>query len=167
MGVVQKKVCMVGVAGTGKTSLVRQFVHSAFSERYHSTIGVKVDRKTVELGDTTVNLMLWDLEGRTEDQDISPSYLRGASGLLFVVDGTRRETYDQLFELQDVARTAVGDVPSAVALNKHDLSEAWCLTDDDRRALADRGWHAFATSAKTGEAVDDAFAWLTTAMIGG
>ena len=43
----QKKICMVGVFATGKTSLVRQFIHSIFSEKYHETVGVKIDRKDV------------------------------------------------------------------------------------------------------------------------
>ncbi len=167
MGVVQKKVCMVGVAGTGKTSLVRQFVHTQFSEKYHSTIGVKVDRKSVAIGDTEANLMLWDIEGRTEEQEVSPSYIRGASGILFVIDGTRRETFDQIFQLQDLANAVVGAVPSAVALNKHDLQNDWQLRSDDLAALTDRGWNPFHTSAKTGEAVDKAFEWLTAQMLGG
>ena len=46
---IQKKMCLVGVYGTGKTSLVRQFVYSKFSEKYHSTVGVKIDRKQVDV----------------------------------------------------------------------------------------------------------------------
>ena len=87
---IQKKVCMVGVYGTGKTSLVRQFVHAKFSEKYLSTVGVKIDRKPVRAADQDVNLLLWDLEGRDEVQDINTSYLRGAAGIFYVVDGTRR-----------------------------------------------------------------------------
>ena len=41
--VIQKKICMVGVFGTGKTSLVQRFVHSLFTDKYHSTVGVKID----------------------------------------------------------------------------------------------------------------------------
>jgi len=58
---IQKKVCMVGVFGTGKTSLVQRFVHSMFSERYLSTVGVKIERKPLELDGTTLTLVLWDL----------------------------------------------------------------------------------------------------------
>ena len=47
---IQKKVCMVGVFATGKTSLVHRFVHSLFSAKYHSTVGVKIDRKQVQVG---------------------------------------------------------------------------------------------------------------------
>jgi len=58
---IQKKVCMVGVFGTGKTSLVQRYVHSLFSSKYHSTVGVKIDRKQVRVGETDVNLLLWDV----------------------------------------------------------------------------------------------------------
>ena len=44
---IQKKVCMVGTSGVGKTSLVAKFVHSMFSDKYLTTVGVKIDKKTV------------------------------------------------------------------------------------------------------------------------
>jgi GTPase SAR1 family protein len=44
---IQKKVCMVGTLGVGKTSLVAKFVHSMFSDKYLTTVGVKIDKKTV------------------------------------------------------------------------------------------------------------------------
>jgi GTPase SAR1 family protein len=39
---IQKKVCMVGTSGVGKTSLVAKFVHSIFSDKYLTTVGVKI-----------------------------------------------------------------------------------------------------------------------------
>lgn len=156
---------MVGVFATGKTSLVRQFVHSVFSEKYHSTVGVKIDRKSVEVGGETVNLVLWDLAGRDDVEEIQPSYLRGAAGILFVVDGTRRETVEQLFELREVCRDAVGEVPAIVALNKSDLEEDWELDEADLGRLATEDLEYFVTSAKTGEGVEEAFRHLATATI--
>ena len=44
---IQKKVCMVGTSGVGKTSLVAKFVHNMFSDKYLTTVGVKIDKKTV------------------------------------------------------------------------------------------------------------------------
>ena len=32
-----------------------------FTDKYHSTVGVKIDRKEVDLDGTAVNLVLWDL----------------------------------------------------------------------------------------------------------
>ena len=52
---IQKKVCMVGVYGTGKTSLVQRYVHTMFSERYLSTVGVKIDRKALDLDGTLLD----------------------------------------------------------------------------------------------------------------
>jgi len=162
---IQKKVCMVGVYGTGKTSLVQRYVHSLFSAKYHSTVGVKIDRKHVQLGTTEVNLLLWDVEGRTADQDIPASYLRGAHAVLYVADGTRRETFDQLLDLREHTRAAAGEVPSIVALNKADLKDQWLLSSADNAKLIANGFHTLTTSAKTGEGVEDAFRWLATATV--
>ena len=162
---IQKKVCMVGVYGTGKTSLVERFVHSIFSAKYHSTVGVKIDRKIVQLGEETVNLLLWDIEGRSSKQDIPASYLRGAHAVFFVADGTRRETYEHLFDLGRSTRAVTGDVPSIVALNKADLKDEWALTGSDSKRLLADGYQALNTSAKTGEGVEDAFRRLAKAAL--
>lgn len=162
---IQKKVCMVGVFATGKTSLVHRFVHSLFSAKYHSTVGVKIDRKQVQVGTEQVNLLLWDIEGRTPEQEIPESYLKGAHAVLYVADGTRRETVDQLYSLRDHVRSAAGDVPSVVALNKHDLTDQWIVTPADTAKLITAGFHAVTTSAKSGEGVEDAFRWLATATL--
>ena len=154
---IQKKVCMVGVAGTGKTSMVQRFVHSLFSERYHSTVGVKIDRKVVATGAGDVTLLLWDIEGRTGEQDVPASYVRGAHAVLYVADGTRRTTFDELPSLRALVRDTVGDVPSLVALNKADLADAWALTRVDEASLPGAGLHPVRTSARTGAGVEDVF----------
>jgi hypothetical protein len=156
----QKKICMLGAFATGKTSLVRQFVYSRFSDAYHSTVGVKIDRKTVEVGGKSVNLILWDLAGRDGVEEVPMSYLRGSAGLFFVADGTRRETLTDVLELRARAAAELGDVPCMLALNKKDLSEDWVLREADVEPLTAAGWRIFPTSAKTGEGVEEAFAWL-------
>ena len=84
---IQKKVCLLGTSGVGKTSLVAQFVHSMFSEKYLTTVGVKIDKKTVPLNGTEVTLVLWDLAGDAYFQRLLSSSLRGTSGYLLVADG--------------------------------------------------------------------------------
>ena len=49
---IQKKICMMGAYGSGKTSLVRRFVESLFDERYHTTVGVKIDKKVLTVNST-------------------------------------------------------------------------------------------------------------------
>jgi small GTP-binding protein len=161
---IQKKVCMVGVHGTGKTSLVQRFVNSVFSERYLSTVGVKIDRKPLDLDGTPMTLVLWDLAGRDGQEDITTSYLRGAHAILYVADGTRKETCDQLPELRALAREAAGDVPEMLALNKSDLTDQWKLGKPDEDALAS-AWDVVRTSAKAGTGVEEAFQRLGRAML--
>jgi small GTP-binding protein len=161
---IQKKVCMVGVFGTGKTSLVQRFVHSMFSERYLSTVGVKIDRKPIQIDGTDLTLVLWDLAGRDGHEDITTSYLRGSHAVLYVADGTRRETCDQLPELRALVREAAGEVPEVLALNKSDLKDRWALATGDEQALS----HTFdmvKTSAKSGDGVEEIFRRIGRAML--
>ena len=162
---VQKKICMVGVFGVGKTCLVQQYVHSIFTAKYLSTVGVKIDRKDVQVGDQSLTVMLWDLEGRDHEGDINPSYVRGAHGVIYVIDGTRRETFDQTFEIRDMVTGTIGDVPSVVAVNKTDLTDQWQLKSSDEEAIETQGLHPIRTSAKTGDGVNATFQWLAEALL--
>ena len=78
----QKKVCMVGAFATGKTSLVARFVKGIYSDKYQTTVGVKIDKKRVETSDETINMMLWDIHGEDEFQMVRMSYLRGAAAYI-------------------------------------------------------------------------------------
>jgi small GTP-binding protein len=84
---IQKKVCMVGTSGVGKASPVAKF-----SDKYLTTVGVKIDKKTVTVDGNEVMLMIWDLAGDDDYQRLQTSYLRGTSGYLLVADGTRQVT---------------------------------------------------------------------------
>jgi small GTP-binding protein len=161
----QKKIVMLGSFAVGKTSLVRNFVHSTFSEKYHTTIGVKVDRKQVDLDAGPVDLVLWDIHGDDEFQRVRGSYLRGASGYLLVVDGTRPETLQAAQRLYDFAVESLGDVPFILLINKNDLQDQWQLPPDVLHELAECHWHILHTSAKTGKNVENAFNWLAQEIV--
>jgi GTPase SAR1 family protein len=83
---------MLGGFSVGKTSLVKRYVHSVFSETYLTTVGVKIDKKTVTLSDRIVNLILWDLAGEDDINSLRMTNLRGAAGYVLVADGTRPST---------------------------------------------------------------------------
>lgn len=162
---IQKKICMLGGFAVGKTSLVAQYVRSLFSEKYLSTVGVKVDKKVVRVDDRDVTLMLWDVFGQDDFQTIRESQLSGMSGYLLVVDGTRPASLDVALEVQRKAVQIVGDVPFLLLLNKSDLAAEWELPEATMFKLADQGWRILKTSAKTGEGVEAAFESLTRAML--
>jgi small GTP-binding protein len=164
---IQKKICMLGAFAVGKTSLVQRYVSSLFSDRYLSTVGVKIDKKTLELDGTQVNLVLWDLAGEDEFQSVQLSYLRGAAGYLLVVDGTRKSTLDTGFAIRDRVVEEVGDLPFVAVLNKSDLVAEWELDEGTVADLSSRGWRTVRTSAKNGTGVEEAFRSLAEAVLAG
>lgn len=157
---------MLGSFAVGKTSLVRRFVSGIFSERYVTTVGVRIDKKEVAVDGKDVDLILWDLHGEDEFQRIRATYLRGSAGYLLVVDGTRRDTLDVALELHDSTREALGDVPFSLLVNKGDLRAQWELTEADLDGLRARGWPVLTTSAKTGDEVETAFQELARRLVG-
>jgi small GTP-binding protein len=162
--VIKKKVCMLGDRCVGKTSLVRRYVESMFSDKYLATIGVKIDRKAVPAGAETVELLLWDIEGADELQTFQSAYLRGASGYLFVADGTRPPTLETALRIRKQA-AVLGDLPCILALNKCDLAEAWSIPKKEIDRLTRNGWTVIQTSAKTGAGVEEAFKRLAAQML--
>lgn len=153
---IQKKVCIFGATGVGKTSLTRQFVDSIFNERYHTTIGVKVDKKVLTLGDIDIQLMIWDIEGIDRYCGFNPRYLRGASSFCIVMDRTRAQSLTEGMEILEKARS-VSDAPALMVVNKCDLDNEWHWDTDAVNSYANSFQGCFYTSAKTNMNVEDMF----------
>lgn len=155
------KVCILGDFAVGKTSTVERFVNNHFSDKYLTTIGVKVDTKELDLENTlTLKLVLWDVAGTDRFGELEFNYLRGASGHLLVADGTRAETVASARRLKEQAVERYGDMPFVVLVNKADLVDAWEVEDAELAALKGEMDHVFVTSAKTGENVVEAIEQL-------
>jgi small GTP-binding protein len=161
----QKKVCMLGAFGVGKTSLVRRYVQSIFSDNYLTTVGVKIEKKTLDIGGESLIMLLWDIAGEDEVAPIRLSYLRGAAGYLLVADGTRSETLEVARSIQSRVEAEVGRVPFLLLLNKADLAESWDVSDDALAALESAGWTVIRTSAKSGQGVEEAFRELAQRLL--
>jgi small GTP-binding protein len=161
----KKKICMVGAFSVGKTSLVQRFVKSIFSDAYLTTVGVKIDKKSVDVNGTPVELLLWDIQGKDELNEIKLNYLKGASGLLLVVDGTRGATLETALAIKAAAEASQAPVPAIMLFNKCDLVREWEVTDDMIAGVAARGLPTLRTSAKDGIGVEEAFVSLTRLML--
>lgn len=153
----QKKVCMVGAFATGKTSLISRYVNGIYSDKYQTTVGVKIDKKIVNFNEESINIILWDIYGEDEFQNVKMSYLRGSSGYILVLDGTRRETLNTAINLQEKIKSTLGDIPFVAIINKSDLYQEWEINDDDISRLIQKNWTIIKGSAKTGLGVEDCF----------
>lgn len=161
---IQKKICMLGLFSVGKTSLVKRYVESIFSEKYQTTVGVKIDKKIVKANGKEVTLVLWDLAGKDGITDIRESYLRGSSGYILVADGTREASIDTVKQIHEAYIERHG-VPFILVINKYDLVDDWVIDESVVDSFVEEGWTVIKTSAKYDEMVDEAFEVLTKKML--
>lgn len=169
MTTISKKICLVGDFGVGKTSLIRRFVDGQFSDKYLSTVGVKISKKKVDLSEEkSVQLLVWDLEGHTKFKAIAPSYLQGSSGAIIAADVTRQETIDNMQERLQLFLSVNPKGLAIFALNKADLIEAEKvakLLENVKENKPESVIAIYSTSAKTGENVDEMFHIISEKII--
>ena len=156
---------MVGAFAVGKTSLVNRFVSSIFSEKYHTTIGVKISKKQLSHNGSDIQLMIWDIEGSDVFTDFNSSYLKGASGVIIVVDGTREHTISEAARLRKIIYDKLGDIPFIFLINKSDLISEWVFDENDHNNIITDDYPQLRTSAKNGKNVESGFVLLTELML--
>lgn len=157
---IQKKICLLGAFAVGKTSLIQRYVNSLFSDKYHTTVGVKIDKKQVICDEQTYTLMIWDIAGEDDFYSIRPAHLRGTTACIIVIDGTRQNSYSVALELFERVQEHLGRLPVVFALNKADLQDEWVLEREQRQLLEQLGCPVLATSAKLDQGVDRLFEQL-------
>ena len=90
------KVLIIGESGVGKSSLLIRFTDDLFDEDIDSTIGVDFKVKSIHFHGNTLKIACWDTAGQERFRTLTPSYYRGAQGVIFVYDVTVRETFNKL-----------------------------------------------------------------------
>lgn len=161
----EKKILLLGDGAVGKTSLVRRFVIDKFADKYITTIGTKTSRKELEFDYPTEQLQLklqldiWDILGQKGMERAYTIYFKGAEAVLYVCDGTRKETLDSIATWVDEVKANAGKaLPGILACNKIDLANEIQVTPEELEAAAKTyGLTLLRTSAKTGENVEQAF----------
>ncbi len=153
-----KKIVLLGHFGVGKSSLIRQFVENKFSDKYKVTIGVHILKKEIQLpNNEKMTLVIWDLEGNDNIENLRTSYLLGTSGYIYVFDLTRPATYNNLEHDLNYIKSVSPNIPIRVVGNKKDLVTRDFLKDNNGifKPFVD-----FFTSAKTGIKVEQLFSTL-------
>lgn len=165
MNILARKICLLGDFAVGKSSTVARFVNNTFSENYLTTVGVKVDTKTVPMdAEHAVRLVVWDIAGSSMIDQTRTNYVRGAHGLMLVADGTRRSTFASALDLWLQACETCGDeLPAVLMINKFDLADRWEISPETL-AQTGRTLPVFNVSARTGTSVEEAFKALAGKM---
>jgi small GTP-binding protein len=159
---ISRKVILTGSFGVGKTSLFTQFIYNKFDEKYLTTIGVKVSKKTLNIDDEEVNILLWDIAGEISQDKVPVSYFLGASGIIYVFDVSRPSTHLNIASDLEYLKKMIPDATVRLVANKKDLiTEAQI---EDIKAKVPINIDIF-TSAKTGENVEELFFDMGKALI--
>jgi small GTP-binding protein len=158
-----KKICIIGEAAVGKTSLIRRFVLDKFDDRYIATIGTKTSAKEVQvsLGEevTYIKFQIWDILGLRSFSSIQKNAYKGADGAFIVVDITRKGTINTLDRWLYSLYKEAGEIPVVVLGNKVDLDPDFHKSEITQ-LVTDYGFPCFLSSARTGENVNKAFSKL-------
>uniref|UniRef100_A0A7S3GMR1 Ras-related protein Rab n=1 Tax=Palpitomonas bilix TaxID=652834 RepID=A0A7S3GMR1_9EUKA len=172
------KVLVVGDVGTGKTSIIKRYVHNIFSAHYKSTIGVDFALKVLNWDDgrSIIRLQLWDIAGQERFGNMTRVYYKEAVGAFVVFDVTRPSTFDAVAKWKaDIDKKVflpVGDgttkIPVVLLANKSDLQrDASLKTNDEIGTFASQhgfiDW--FETSAKDNRNIDDAASCLVKRIL--
>jgi small GTP-binding protein len=159
---ISKKIILTGSFGVGKTSLFNRFIYQQFNDRYMTTIGVKVNKKDIEVGGEKVSMLLWDIAGEVSQDKVPASYFLGASGIVYVVDLSRPSTFVNMQSDIKFLKNMLPDCSLIIVANKRDL-----VTEEQMKEIyknINQKWD-FVTSAKTGEHVESMFAELAKKLI--
>lgn len=159
---ISKKIILTGSFGVGKTSLFNRFINNTFDEKYMTTIGVKVNKKSVFIEGREVALLLWDIAGEISQDKVPTSYFLGAAGVIYVFDLSRPLTFQNIASDLAYLKNILPYSVVKIVGNKKDL-----LSDSqiaDLEANFPIHWDAL-TSAKTGENVENLFLNLATELL--
>lgn len=165
------KIMVLGDSGTGKTSIIRRFVHGFFSGHHKTTVGVDFHLKKMSVGDKSVRLQLWDIAGQDRYGHISRVYYKGAVGAMLVYDVSRPVTFETvaLWKEQIDQRVLLPDgepIPVVLIGNKSDLEEAEVDNDQLDRYCEEKGFVKwFDTSAKFNHNIENAARFLVSKIL--
>jgi small GTP-binding protein len=153
------KICLLGEANVGKTSLVYRFIENKFRDNYKSTLGVNLLKKDLNIEKYGgVVATIWDLGGQDSFRSLRKLYLEGANGALIIFDWTQKESFLKLDSWIQDFRLERESEPILLIGNKDDLKDKEKVSKKEALELARRyGLDFLSTSAKTGSNVEEAF----------
>jgi small GTP-binding protein len=164
------KICIVGNSRVGKTTLLLQYLEKRFIIEPDRTIGSNFFVKYLKIPEipSLVTLQVWDLAGQPHYRWVRSAFYKGAKGIIYVFDLTRKETFNNLLSWKEEVEGILGTKPNILVGNKIDLAK---ITSNDisqseistmKETLASDEY--VETSAKLGTMVEYVFEKLTLNM---
>ena len=158
------KVLVIGESGTGKTCLIRRYVHGIFQATNKATIGVDFALKVLNHNNRNITLQIWDIAGQERYGQMTRVYYQAAVGAMVVCDQSRPETMELAIKWkQDLdSKVFLGStgktIPCVLLVNKCDLGKLDKTNEQMDTFCREHGFAGwFLTSAKDDKNVAPAF----------
>ena len=156
------KVVVAGAKNVGKTRLIRRYATGKFETSTLSTIGVDFETKKLVVDGTEILLNIWDFAGEKKFRLLFPSYISGASGALLLYDITNKDSFNDLYDWINVISSIPNSPKTKILIEtKTDLKRK--VAKEEAMQFVEKydfQGDIIATSAKTGENVEEAFITL-------
>ena len=161
------RICLVGDAGVGKTSLLTPFCDNTFNNNYTSTIGVDFKVVTLKYKDFIIKLHIWDTAGQERFRSMAINYFRSSHGFMFIYDITEKESFENIQNWIDLAFSNSNSVGiNFLVGNKSNIENERQISKDSAKDLAnEKNLIFFETSAKSNDNVEKVFEFFTYKLI--
>ena len=161
------RVCLLGDAGVGKTSLLTRFCDNSFKEKYNNTIGVDFRLVTLKYNDIISKIHIWDTAGQERFRSLALNYMNNSHGFIFMYDITDQESFTNVVNWINLAlEQNIHTVANFLVGNKSDKEDERKVTKEEAQNLAkERNLFFLETSAKNDDNVQKLFYFFLHKLI--
>ncbi len=164
------KICIFGDGGVGKTTLTLKYVTGVFNSGTSMTIGSDFHIKSLNIEGKKVALQIWDFAGERQFRFLLPTYIKGASGGIFMYDITRFSSFKNISEWMEVLGKGMlpdQKLPLVIVGGKSDLEDRRAVPKNIENLGFDKyDFRAhYECSAKSGDHVEDIFETIARIMM--
>lgn len=162
------KVVIVGESGVGKTCIIERFCENTFTQATVSTIGAANASAKVTVGDTTLDLDIWDTAGQELYRSLNKIFYKNAKIAILVYDITKKTSFEEMknYWFEQIKKVNGDDAVIVIAGNKCDLYDKEEVSEDEAKEFANQNDCVFQlTSAFSGSGVKELFQLLGEKLI--
>jgi len=159
------KICTVGSASVGKTSIIIRYSTGVFREHYSPTLGTGFAYKKMLIDNNLINLQIWDLGSQDFLERVRANYYIGTQGVIFLFDVTTWETLHDVVEWKREVDRNVEEYKSLLVANKIDLIEERVVPMEEGQRMANQlGMEYIETSVRDDRNVNKAFEMIARSI---
>ena len=162
------KILILGDSSVGKTTLLLKYVDGYFPTVYVATIGVEYKIKRININGIDISLQIWDTAGQERFRGITKNFMKGADGIIYVYDITKKSSFESLKNWIFQSEEATEGFKKIIIGNKIDLEKERQITNESlNKFCQSRNIKGMEVSAKNDVNVNECFETLAKLIIEG